>query len=232
MVASAEPLHPYQPGLTVGQVASRLKVSPSTARRWVRSGRLPSTRVRVGDGFEYRVPLEAVEGLEGAMNASEEPPVEASSNPSMNGSAATVLEASVERSTAVAAYNAQLLAPLVAVIERQAEQLVRQAETIGRQSAELDAARAQISTLEARTAPQAAEPSPGAITGPLAAAVAALGVLDGRGVRDRPGRDAGGALVSLDVREIVWLTVAAIAGAGRALWMWRRDGPCDPDPPR
>jgi hypothetical protein len=38
--------------------------------------------------------------------------------------------------------------------------------------------------------------------------------------------------VNLDVREIVWLTVAAIAGAGLALWMWRSGGPHDPGPPR
>ena len=133
MAVSAEPLQGYDPGLTIGQAASRLKVSSSTIRRWVRSGRLRSTQVTVGDGFEYRIPLEALDGVNPSMNPSDEAIVE----PSVNGSAATTLEASVERSTAVAAYNAQLLAPLVAVIERQAEQLVSQAKTIGQLGAEL-----------------------------------------------------------------------------------------------
>ena len=38
MTASTEPLDGYHPGLMLGHVASRLKISPSTARRWVRSG--------------------------------------------------------------------------------------------------------------------------------------------------------------------------------------------------
>src|SRR5687767_12165656 len=114
MTASAEPLHGYHPGLTIGQAASRLNVSPSTARRWVRSGRLPSVQVTVGEGFEYRIPPEALEAMKASVNPSTEQAAEPSSNPSAGGSAATILEASVERSSAMAAYNAQLLAPLVA----------------------------------------------------------------------------------------------------------------------
>lgn len=158
MTASSEPLHGYHPGLTLSQVASRLKISPSTARRWARSGRLPSTQVRSGEGFEYRVPVEALEGLEASTNPSTDP----STNDSMNGSTPSGLEASMERSTAMAVYNAQLLAPLVAVIERQAVQLVSQAGTIGRQSAELEAARAQISTLLASGATNTPDPTTGA----------------------------------------------------------------------
>jgi excisionase family DNA binding protein len=162
MVASSEPLHGYQPGLTIGQTASRLNVSPSTVRRWVRSGRLHATQVTVGDGYEYRIPLEALEG----MKASVQPSEEATTDPSANGSIPTILEVSVERSTAVAAYNAQLLAPLVTVIEHQAEQLVRQAEQIadlreerGRHTAELERAASTIVALaEERDALKAPQP--------------------------------------------------------------------------
>jgi excisionase family DNA binding protein len=172
MTASTEPLHSYDPGLTIGQAASRLNVSPSTARRWVRSGRLRSTQVTVGDGFEYRISPEALEGVNPSTNPSNGQDVEPSADPSMKGSEPTALEASVERSSAVAAYNAQLLAPLVAVIERQAEQLVTQAETIGRQSErvaglELENTRLSValraerearSSLTASTAPGSVEP--------------------------------------------------------------------------
>jgi len=145
-------------------VASTLKVSPSTIRRWVRSGRLPSTQVVVAGGFEYRVPLEALEGVKASTEDPPEAFVNSSTSPSMKGStnpsASTILEASVERSTAVAAYNAQLLAPLVAVIERQADTIRDQAETIGRQAAELDAARGQIQALTPSTEAQSIETTP------------------------------------------------------------------------
>ena len=158
MMDPDEAIHRYQPGLTIGQVASNLKVSPSTVRRWVRSGRLPSTQVSVGDGFEYRIPVEAVKGVETSVNPSTESMVNSSTTPSEKGSATETLEASVERSTAVAAYNAQLLAPLVDVIERQSSQLVAQAEIIGELRATVAAQGARIATLEAPTSTEGQKP--------------------------------------------------------------------------
>jgi excisionase family DNA binding protein len=123
-----EPSAPFTPGLTIGQAASRMGVSPSTVRRRVRSGQLRSERVTVGDGFEYRIPTEDVEAAAGSMN----PSVEPAANGSTNASAPSILEASVERSTALAAYNAELLGPLLAVIERQQDTIREQAEELGR----------------------------------------------------------------------------------------------------
>ena len=157
---SAERLRGFRAGLTIGQAASMLGVSPSTVRRWVRSGRLGSDQVSVGDGFEYRIPLEALEAMKGSTNPC--------ADPAANGSTdATVLagvDPSTERSAALAAYNAQLIAPLTAVIEPQhepivgqAERLERQAETIGRQGAELAGARADLARADAMLARQVAE---------------------------------------------------------------------------
>ncbi len=56
----------------------------------------------------------------------------------------------MERSAALATYNAQLLAPLTAVIERQSETIRKQAETIGRQGAELSTARGTLGELQGR----------------------------------------------------------------------------------
>jgi excisionase family DNA binding protein len=128
---SAEPLHAFHAGLTIGQAASMLGVSPSTVRRWVRSGRLRSDQVAVGEGFEYRIPPESLEAVKGFANPCMEPTVEASLDGSMDASAPPIVDASMERSAALAAYNAQLVAPLAAVIERQSETIRGQAETIG-----------------------------------------------------------------------------------------------------
>jgi len=139
---SAEPLQSFHPGLTIGQAASMLKMSPSTVRRWVRSGRLQSERVVVGDGHEYRIPVDALEGVKDSMNPSANGSVNPSMNGSMNASELPSLESSMERSSAMAAYNRQLLEPLTSVIEHQQETIRNQAEQIGRLSAELEAARA------------------------------------------------------------------------------------------
>ncbi len=151
---SAEPLRGFHAGLTIGQAASMLGVSPSTVRRWVRSGRLRSDQVMAGDGFEYRIPAEALEARKGSANPCTTPSLEATVNGFTEGVAAPILDASVERSAALAAYNAQLIAPLTAVIEQQsativsqAERLEAQAETIGRQTAELERAASAVVAL-------------------------------------------------------------------------------------
>ena len=89
---SNESLQGFHPGLTIGQAASRLGVSPSTVRRWVRSGRLPSERVAVSDGFEYRIPTDSLEAVKASVNPSAEP----TTNGSMNASTPSVLEISME----------------------------------------------------------------------------------------------------------------------------------------
>lgn len=147
---SAEPLQGFHAGLTIGQAASALGVSPSTVRRWVRSGRLLSDQVAVGDGFEYRIPMGGLEAVKGSANPCMDPTV----NGSMDASRPPILDVPIERSAALAAYNAQLVAPLTAVIERrhetivsQAEKLESQAKTIGRQGAELERATSAIVAL-------------------------------------------------------------------------------------
>jgi len=146
----AEPLHHFHAGLTIGQAASALGVSSSTVRRWVRSGRLHSDQVAVGDGFEYRILLEGLEGLEGVKGSANpfmEPTAEAVANGSMDASVSPIMDASMERSVALAAYNAQLVAPLAAVIERQSETIREQAEALGRQGAELERATSTVVAL-------------------------------------------------------------------------------------
>jgi len=147
MKGFAEPLHHFHAGLTIGQAASALGVSSSTVRRWVRSGRLHSDQVAVGDGFEYRIPLEGVEGVKGSANPFMEPTAEAVANGSMDASMSPIMDASMERSVALAAYNAQLVAPLAAVIERQSETIREQAEALGRQGAELERATSTVVAL-------------------------------------------------------------------------------------
>lgn len=48
--------------LSVGELALRYRVSPSTVRRWLRQKRLVSVRL---PGGTYRIPVAAVEELEG-----------------------------------------------------------------------------------------------------------------------------------------------------------------------
>jgi excisionase family DNA binding protein len=164
---STEPVQDFRPGLTIGQAASRLGVSPSTVRRWVRSGRLRSERVTVGDGFEYRIPAEGLEAVTASTNPSAEPATNPSTEPPTNGStnasAPAILEASVERSTALAAYNAQLLGPLTLVIERQQDTIRQQAEQIGSLRAQLAAAEERIRGLDAPRPREGQDPGDGAV---------------------------------------------------------------------
>ena len=144
---SAEPLQGFHAGLTIGQAASTLGVSPSTVRRWVRSGHLASNQVSVGDGFEYRIPLKALEAMKGSATPCTKPSAEPAMEPSTAGSASPSADASADRSAALAAYNAQLVAPLAAVIEHQAETIRDQAERLGRQGAELERATSTVVAL-------------------------------------------------------------------------------------
>jgi excisionase family DNA binding protein len=157
----------FHAGVTIDQAAVALRVSPSTARRWVKEGRLRSQRVSTPQGHAFRVFLDR--GSEGVEPSTSDGSVSADGDRSKGvseGSTATSTALSVERSEAMAAYNTALLAPLVAeiaasrqTIERQSAQLIDQAETIGRQAAELEAARDRITALEASHSPGASNPA-------------------------------------------------------------------------
>jgi excisionase family DNA binding protein len=140
----------------MGEAASRLGVSPSTVRRWVRSGRLRADRALVGDGFEYRIYLEEGSGAEASVNGSATPSVEASEPPPVK----AIVEASVERSAAMAAYSEALLRPLVGTINNQQEIIRQQAEQVGRLSAELEQVRERLAAQEAPKTEMAPEPTP------------------------------------------------------------------------
>jgi hypothetical protein len=110
-----------------------LGLSATTIRRKIARGELVAERLArpQGTAFLVQVPHDAPEG---ATTPQEPPETHHDAPPG-------------------AEYLAAVLAPLIATIERQAEQLISQAETIG----EL---RAQNRTLEARTGPQSVESTP------------------------------------------------------------------------
>jgi excisionase family DNA binding protein len=123
-----------QPGtfqrVTVAEAAGILGVSTTTVRRMVKRGQLEGQQVLrpQGTAFVVLLPAEPEHAAEDAA------PTRRPSGGMARGNAAP--------SEQLTAWSATFLLPLVATIERQADQLVSQAETIGTLRAERDILRA------------------------------------------------------------------------------------------
>jgi excisionase family DNA binding protein len=120
----------YHGGVTIDQAAVSLGVSPSTVRRWVKSGRIKSERVVRPQGYVVLVDL----------------PERAPSTPSaehplqVGAQLPTAAGAGVERADAMATYLASYAAK---VVEPHLATIRQQAEEIGRLKAELEHIRRQ-----------------------------------------------------------------------------------------
>jgi hypothetical protein len=127
-----------------------LGVSINTLRKRIRAGQVQAERVQRPQGYVWQVYVETLQPPDspGSDPPSQEAPSRLQQPPQ-----------ALMQAEAMAAYTRSLLEPLVATIERQADQLVSQAETIGSLRADLAVARAAISSLEARIAPQTVEPT-------------------------------------------------------------------------
>src|ERR671921_474255 len=103
---------PDPTGLTMQEAAVALGVSLNTMRRWCATGRVRSERVSRPQGYTVRVYLDQVPTqeppLEGA--AQEPPPTNGQEPPGTYQQA----PADLVRAEAMAAYNRELVAPLVA----------------------------------------------------------------------------------------------------------------------
>lgn len=126
--------HTHRGGVSVDDAARELGVSPSTIRRWVKSGRLTSERVSRPQGYVVLVQLPGdVAPANGGESPDQQLPTAA---PGQVSTAPTIAaRGEIERAEQMAAYMAAVTAPLV-------EQIRVQAETIGRLQAELEQVRA------------------------------------------------------------------------------------------
>ena len=128
--------------VTVTEAVAVLGVSTATVRRMVRRGQLEGERVQRPQGIVYVVKLPA----DGAGTVQQPSATRQAPGDAPRGSAQAD-----DRSQAMAAWAASLLAPIAAelgearrTIERQAERLEAQAATIGRQGAELERAASTV----------------------------------------------------------------------------------------
>ena len=141
--------------VTVAEAAAVLGVSTATVRRMVRRGQLEGERVQRPQGVVYVVKLPA----DGAGTVQEPSATRQTPGDAPRGS----VQAD-DRSQAMAAWAASLLAPIAAelgearqAILGQAKTIRDQAETIGRQGAELAGAKAELERADAMLARQVAE---------------------------------------------------------------------------
>jgi hypothetical protein len=142
--------------VSVEDAAAALSVNVSTVRRRIREGKLQAQKVHRPQGYLLRVLLhedEQVAGPSWAQLGDQDP---ASWAPSY-----AQLAAPADRAEAMAAYNRQLLEPVLQELTRTGEQLTTQAEEIGRLKAELSQAREQLALMAPATTPEmAAESTP------------------------------------------------------------------------
>ena len=156
----SEPVGASRPGLSMQEAAVAMGVSLNTMRRWCAIGRVRSERISRPQGYTVRVYLDRV--------PTQEPPVEgAAQEPQPTDTQeppGTYQQGPIDlaRAEAMAAYNRELVAPLVAELAAYRERLEDLARQNGTLAAELGQARAHAAELEAKleAATRAPDPEP------------------------------------------------------------------------
>jgi excisionase family DNA binding protein len=130
-----------RPGLTIQEASQVLNVSPTTIRRWVKEGKIPSERVSRPQGYVVLVhlPGNSVAHTGNGASAHAHPP-SAGQIPvpsPASGQLSTAGLAETERAEAMAVYSARLLQPLVDRLADQEQPIREYAERLGQQTERL-----------------------------------------------------------------------------------------------
>ena len=149
------PVTPHR--VPIPEAARVLGVSIPTVKRRLKRGELAGERERTPSGFKWLVLLPLAEGAESPPPESPGPPTGESPAAPRESPVSPLV---TQRAQEMAAYTRQLLEPLHARLEAQAERIGRLEEQLERATAELAESRAQLA--EARTAAQSYAPAVGA----------------------------------------------------------------------
>jgi excisionase family DNA binding protein len=120
-------------GLSIPEAAVALGVTTNTVRRWIKSGRLRSEKVRTPSGHAYRVYVES--GTHPGTGPVPTPVPAEGTNAVPTSVPLPVPDTA--RAESMAAYNAALVRPLVEALERQQAIIREQAEELGSLRSEL-----------------------------------------------------------------------------------------------